>query len=163
MKFTIEQIAIAPKDPIRAADLLRKMGAEEWTKDQVSARGYVKGEPNANTADLQFNYSLFAGNDSKPGEFEILNYTGGNNWVDSATANQRNIVSHLGMHVTNEQLIDWRKFFANEKIKIAQEVFTHNHTNPIIAGKRCYNYVIFDTRHILGVDIKLIVRQEMNS
>ena len=41
---------------------------------------------------------------------------------------------------------------------MAQEVFTESHTNPVIAGKRSYNYVIFDTREILGVDLKFIVR-----
>ena len=30
--------------------------------------------------------------------------------------------------------------------------------NPVIAGKRTYNYVIFDTKKILGVDVKFIVR-----
>ena len=43
-------------------------------------------------------------------------------------------------------------------IKVAQEVFTKSHTNPVIAGKRKYNYVIFDTKEILGVDLKFIVR-----
>ena len=41
---------------------------------------------------------------------------------------------------------------------MAQEVMTESHTNPVIAGKRTYNYVIFDTKEILGVDVKFIVR-----
>ena len=49
-------------------------------------------------------------------------------------------------------------FFANRDIEVAQEVFTDSHTNPVIAGKRSYNYVIFDTKNILGVDLKFIVR-----
>jgi hypothetical protein len=37
---------------------------------------------------------------------------------------------------------------------------TISHTNPVIAGKRWYTYVIFDTRSILGIDLKFIVRRE---
>jgi hypothetical protein len=36
----------------------------------------------------------------------------------------------------------------------------NSHTNPVISGKRWYNYVIFDTKEILGVDLKFIVRKE---
>jgi hypothetical protein len=43
---------------------------------------------------------------------------------------------------------------------VAQEVLTQSHTNPVISGKRWYNYVIFDTKDILGVDLKFIVRKE---
>ena len=57
-----------------------------------------------------------------------------------------------------EDLVHWRAFFENRDIEVAQEVFTDSHTNPVIAGKRSYNYVIFDTKNILGVDLKFIVR-----
>jgi hypothetical protein len=32
----------------------------------------------------------------------------------------------------------------------------------VIAGKRNYHYTIFATRHILGVDLKFIVRMDPN-
>jgi hypothetical protein len=66
------------------------------------------------------------------------------------------------MHCTADELLKWRKFFRDRGIQIAQEVFTDSHSNPAIAGKRSYNYVIFDTRKILGVDLKFIVRIEVN-
>ena len=69
-------------------------------------------------------------------------------------------VSHLGMHVTEDELLEWRKFFAGRKIFVAQELHTDSHSNPVIAGKRWYHYVIFETRHILGVDVKFIVRKQ---
>ena len=69
-----------------------------------------------------------------------------------------NSISHLGMHCTADELLNWRDFFDERGIKVAQEVFTKSHTNPVIAGKRKYNYVIFDTKEILGVDLKFIVR-----
>lgn len=156
LKFKIEQIAISPPDPMKAELLLREMGAVEWVRDRVSAEGKVFDEVEANEADLAFNYDMF--NPAKAGEFEILHYDIGNNWLKQAARDCS--VSHLGMHCTAEELVEWRKFFEERKIGVAQEVFTSNHTNPVIAGKRWYNYVIFNTRPILGVDVKFIVRLE---
>lgn len=149
MKFVIEQIAICPRDPEAAKELLKAIGAVNWAEDHVTAKGQVFNEPSTNEADLSFNYDIFAGK-----EFEVLHYTSGGNWMEDVASS----VSHLGMHCTAHELMLWRRFFAERNIEVAQEVFTNNHTNPVIAGKRFYNYVIFDTRHILGVDLKFIVR-----
>lgn len=151
LKFKIEQIAIAPADPAAARELLEAMGAVDWVADCVCATGEVYGEPGSNAADLSFNYDMFSGK-----EFEILNYTNGLNWIDNGFG--RDTVSHFGMHCTAEELVLWRQFFEARRIDVAQEVMTDSHTNPHIAGKRWYNYVIFDTKGILGVDLKFIVR-----
>jgi hypothetical protein len=155
-QFRLEQIAITPADPAAAQELLVAMGAQNWVKDHVTAAGNVYGEPGANEADLAFNYELF--NPDKQGEFEILRYTDSENWM--AEKSRGHTVSHLGMHCTAAELVEWRAFFAARHIGIAQEVFTQNHTNKAIAGKRWYNYVIFNTKAILGVDLKFIVRLE---
>jgi hypothetical protein len=153
MKFKIEQIAICPADPERAIALLTKMGAETWARDHVVARGNVyDGKDVSNEANLAFNYELLDG----AKEFEVLHYTKGHNWMQYHACS----VSHLGMHVTADELLLWREFFAAEGINVSQEVMTQSHTNPVIAGKRWYNYVIFNTRGILGVDIKFIVRRD---
>jgi hypothetical protein len=152
MKFIIEQIAIVPKDPVAAKKLLAEIGATEWSEDHVVATGKVFGIEGTNEANLSFNYDIFAGK-----EFEVLDYTSGPNWMDDLQRG-RNAVSHLGMHCSAEELVKWRAFFAERFIMVAQEVFTDSHTNPVIAGKRSYNYVIFDTKEILGVDLKFIVR-----
>lgn len=151
LMFKIEQIAICPRDPAAAKELLAAIGAANWVEDHVCADGRVYGTPGENEADLSFNYDIFTGK-----EFEILHYTEGDNWMDRCE--RRNSVSHLGMHCTPEELAHWRAFFAKRGITTAQEVFTNSHTNPVIAGKRRYNYVIFDTKAILGVDLKFIVR-----
>lgn len=151
MKFFIEQIAICPRDPVLAKRLLTEIGAVDWHEDHVVANGEVYSHKGRNEANLSFNYDIFAGK-----EFEILDYTQGNNWM--MRPNRFNSVSHLGMHCTAEELVKWREFFAEREIDVAQEVFTESHTNPVIAGKRSYNYVIFDTKDILGVDLKFIVR-----
>lgn len=153
-KFKIEQIAICPKDPAAAKELLTAMGAEQWAEDHVIAAGAVYGKNGENEADLSFNYSLIEGK-----EFEVLNYTTGENWMKHP--DRINSVSHLGMHCTYEELEQWYEFFAERGIKVAQEVETLSHTNPVIAGKRSYRYAIFDTKEILGTDIKLIVRKDL--
>lgn len=151
MKFVIEQVAICPKDPVAAIELLTALGAAEWARDHVVADGVVFGVEGRNEADLAFNYSLGEGK-----EFEVLHYTDGNDWMQHG--GRPNSVSHLGMHCTAEELEEFKEFFAGRGIGVAQSVFTKSHTNPVIAGKRSYNYVIFDTKEILGVDLKFIVR-----
>ena len=158
MKFKIEQIAICPMFPDKAKKLLEDMGAGEWAEDHVVAEGEVFGSPSRNEADLSFNYNLVDGN-----EFEVLHYTNGINWMGDREGKNDwprkvNSVSHLGMHCTAEELVEWRKFFEERDIGVAQEVVTESHSNPVIAGKRTYNYVIFDTKEILSVELKFIVR-----
>lgn len=154
MKFTIEQVALYPKNPKAAIQLLSEMGAIDWSFDTVAARGTVFGSESGNTAELAFNYDILKGK-----ELEILDYVDGDNWMES----QPWRVSHLGMHCTEEELKYWRGFFLDRDIRVAQEVMTESHTNPVIAGKRWYHYVIFDTFAILGVDIKFIVRRDLDN
>ena len=160
-KFRIEQLALYPPDPAAAIALLTAMGAGDWAHDHVVAQGRVFGEPGVNEADLAFNYGAFAGK-----ELEVLHYTDGPNWVNESrlVGTAHNLlpctVSHIGMHCSAEELTEWRNFFSARGIGVAQEVNTLNHTNPVIAGQRWYNYVIFDTRAILGVDVKFIVRKD---
>jgi hypothetical protein len=160
MKFKIEQLAIRPQDPQAARELLEAMGLGQWVEDTVAATGWVDGELMKNEANLSFNYEAFAGK-----EFELLDYVGGPNWIDARRTKigdkRISTVSHLGMHVTHEELAEWSRFFARRGISIAQEVFTDSHTNPSIKDTRRYHYVIFDTQAILGVDIKLIVRMDV--
>lgn len=160
LRFHIEQFAIAPKDVRAAKELLSAMGATQWTLDNVHAVGEVFDKPVKNEADLHFNYQL--GSD-KTLEFEILDYTlFSENWLEGCGV-PGSLVSHLGMHCSADDLVEWRKFFAGRGIGVAQEVLTQSHTNPAIKDSRRYQYVIFDTRDILGVDLKFIVRKEVQA
>jgi hypothetical protein len=162
MNFFIEQVALCPRDPAKAIELLSALGMTEWARDLVVARGKVGKAPMTNVAQLAFNYQASRGLGAaagdvapKPLEVEVLHYEAGPNWMeDYAPA-----ISHLGMHCSDDELAQWRRKFANLNIKVAQEVYTQSHTNPVIAGQRWYQYVIFDTRMILGVDLKFIVRR----
>lgn len=153
MKFQIEQIALSPVDVPRAKALLADLGIEDWVEDTVVARGEVFGRAGCNQANLAFNY------DSRPDkiELELLHYATGDNWV----AGRGPVVSHLGMHCTAAELQAYREIFRKNEIAVAQEVYTESHTNPyLLQTGRKYQYVIFQTRHILGVDLKFIVRRE---
>ncbi len=155
LKFRFEQLAICPPaDKVEEAkQLLVDTGlCNTFTSDHVVAIGSVFGDIGKNEADLAFNYDAL----KHAEEFEILHYTTGANWM----AKHGPSASHLGMHCTAAELEDWRSFFAQRGIGIAQEVRTVSHTNPHIANKRWYQYTIFDTRPILGIDLKFIVRLE---
>jgi len=163
LKFKIEQIAIAPHNSEKAIGLLKAIGAEDWTKDIVVAEGDVFGQKaykKINVAELNFNYQIGKIDADKDGiEFEVLDYQAGDNWLDYG--NRLNSVSHLGMHCTDEELVEWKELFNRLDIKIAQEVDTVSHSNEyLIDKKRKYHYCIFDTKEILGADLKFIVRKE---
>jgi hypothetical protein len=156
LKFKIEQVALCPADPDAAIELLTAIGAGDWARDHVCASGSVFGVEAGNEADLNFEYEMLQG----ANELEVLQYTKGPNWMDVRPDADPHRVSHLGMHCSAEELLGWRDFFFNRGIEVAQEVKTSSHTNPHIAGKRWYNYVIFNTHPILGVDLKFIVRHD---
>lgn len=149
--FQIEQIAFAPSNTKDAMKLLKDMGIGDFVKDTVIAGGKVFGNDGWNKANLKFNYTAL----KKARELEVLEYTDGPNWIQS----QPDCVSHIGMHCTADELVRWRKFFSKRQIAVVQEVMTQSHSNPVIKGKRWYNYCIFGTRSIIGVDVKFIVRR----
>lgn len=153
IRLKIDQIAIAPPDPAKAIAFLGRMGLGQWANDTVRAVGMVFGSFMANEANLAFNYEAGA-----PKELEVLSYTRGENWVQHGRACT---VSHLGMHITEEELKEWREFMDKEGVAVAQEVETVAHTNEYqMKSHRGYRYVIFDTKAILGVDLKFIIREE---
>ncbi len=154
MKFKIEQVAIKPANAKIAKLFLEEIGIIGWAEDHVVAHGEVWGQEGMNEANLSFNYDIIEGK-----EFEVLEYTDGPNWL----WNELSCVSHLGMHCTEEELEEWKGYFKHRGIRIAQEVWTKSHTNPEIKDRRKYNYVIFDTRQILGVDLKFIVRKNIGA
>ena len=106
MKFFIEQIALCPPNPERAINFLKQLGLDEWVKDHVVAGGDVFGSLGWNAADLAFNYQNTRP-ENKPLELEVLHYTYGPNWM----AGRPPMVSHLGMHCTEDELEEFRQKF----------------------------------------------------
>lgn len=160
MKFRFEQLALAInalREP-EALALLADLGVETWVHDNVEAEGKVHNHNAVNYAALSFNYTALE--DMR--ELELLRYRDGPNWITPLDSNvQRTCVSHLGTHCTEEELAQWRQtLIYKHHLQIVQEVFTQNHVNPEIAGKRWYHYVIFGARHLIGTDLKFIVRMD---
>lgn len=155
MEIKIEQVAIATNTTEQADKIIdgyKDLGFDEWVFDVVTAEGTVFGKPVTNVARLAFNYQMGH-------ELEILTYLAGDSWHDRRCQSMTYpFQSHMGLHVTEQEMISWKRKMKNRKIDIAQEVYTLSHTNPHIAGKRKYHYVVFDSRHKLGFDLKLIER-----
>lgn len=154
MQFKIEQIAIAPRNAIKAVQLMMVLGLTDWINDDVAAAGTVWGAATSNEAQLSFNYQAAP---TKPLELEMLQYKKGLNWLDLRSGA---VVSHIGMHVSEGELEAWRVKLDEIGIKVAQEVLTYSHSNPNIAGKRWYKYVIFSTYEYIGCDLKFILRRD---
>lgn len=157
----IEQLAIACKNPEKVIGALSTVfGAGQWSEDTVVARGKVHGFPTENQASLNFNYQI------GPFEFELLNYEHGNNWhtyVCNEEGNKaENFLSHLGVHIDDPADFEHTYKVLQEQFNIAQEVVTQSHTNEAIKDLRRYRYVIFDSRKILGFDLKIIQRLNLD-
>lgn len=150
----MEQVAIATENPEKLIEALITAGvtSENWVRDTVTAEGTVFGEETVNVANLYFNYDLGF-------ELEILKYREGKNWHEKRKpVDGSNFLSHMGRHVDSLEMARIKKDMELKGIGIAQEVYTLNHENPAIKGKRKYHYVVFDSRGVLGFDLKLIER-----
>lgn len=157
--MNIDQIAFCTQDPEALKTLLQTVfgeNATQWQEDHVVANGLsligtdMSQCEYLNEANLSFNYDLVKGGV----EFELLHYEDGPNWLDKRGIT--NGLSHLGVHV--EDLTIVKQLLLDQGYKIAQEVRTKSHTNPAIKDTRRYWYCIFDTRDVLGFDLKLIQR-----
>lgn len=153
----IEQIAIATYSEEQAKQIienLKTLGYDEWVEDTVTAEGTVFDKQTVNVAKLNFNYQMGF-------ELEIITYLVGYSWHEKRNVEdniQFPFQSHMGKHATAGEIDLMKKKMEKLGCGIAQEVYTLSHTNPAIAGKRKYHYVVFDSREKLGFDLKLIER-----
>ena len=153
--LVLDQLAFYAADAMAVEKVKRMLGLEnaDWTEDFVTGHVSVFGEPgNISKARLLFNYDLGH-------EVEILTYLQGPNWHrhrdkegngPSTKPGAEPFVSHIGFHVNDLPLptLAW---------PVAQRLTTTFHSNEAIKDRR-YEYVIYDTYHSLGVDLKYIKR-----
>lgn len=149
-----EQVAFHVPN-IEAAILNNKeiLGLSDWVVDHVKGRVSVFGSPfEPSEAKLAFNYN-------SDYEYELLQYVSGNNWHKAKGKNMLvPFCSHKSIHV-NDMELEKEKYLPH--FKLAQEMFTEEHTNTyLLEKKRRYHYAIFDTEAVLGFDLKLIKRIE---
>jgi len=160
MSIKLTQIAIGVRKDSRVyvENIKKHLGAIEWIFDTVLFSGSVfDRETKSTKAELNFNYDLIPGI-----EFEILEYTEGDNWHvqrGSGTSSEP-FISHIGVHIDN-----WSEFqsiknkLMESGIGIAQEAKTFSHSNENIPANRKYHYIIMDTVFLFGFDLKLIYRR----
>lgn len=161
-----DQLAFACRDVAfqnLMADHLRDVhGATFDAEDEVVTAGVAMGGRHIrNKARLLFSYDLWwnsAQRSSLGLEYELLCYKEGWNWHDLRSDQHRgglNWLSHYGKHIdTVEQNATYHKQF-----RVLQEVVTVSHTNQNLRKlKRHYHYTIFDTRDIMGCELKTIRR-----
>lgn len=153
----LEQVAIYAPDPYAKQQQLREaLGLTEWVEDTVRAVGEVFGVEQENLATLLFNHQLGY-------ELELICYHNPfkpNNWHSAAGRDMATtFLSHKGYHVTDVAAA--KQHYRDCGFAIAQEVYTIEHSNAYLRkiGRR-YHYVVYDTRQLLGFDLKLIERIE---
>lgn len=145
----------------------KQFGITDWKEDTVTATGWIGINNNdvrsklclmTNVARLAFNYDLGF-------ELELIHYVAGKNWhhergrIDEHGDCSKAFASHMSYHV--EDMEGAIVKFEKSGLKVIQNVTTISHTNPyLLEKKRKYNYAIFDSRELLGFDLKLIKRIE---
>ena len=148
--FTIDQIALRVTSEA-AQNLLIDMGAKLWHYDLAEAEGTVNGISGENAVDSRFSFDF----SPEKLEVELMRYLEGPNWLaDKPGA----VVACLGMYCEEVEIEGWKRFFEEHEIKLVQESWTKKHTHLERQGKRRYHYCIFETRELLGVDLKFIVK-----
>lgn len=156
----IDQVAIyCPNIDLTIVNHNTMLGTKDWVRDQVTATGECFGKEivGGSVGNLAFNYEMGY-------EFELLNYQQGDNWHGVRGRDlTKTFLSHKGFHV--EEIDNEKKFlYDTYKIKVAQELFTTNHTNEFLKNNgRKYHYCVFDTLDQLGWDLKLIQRIEKDA
>lgn len=165
LKFKIEQLEIRPENRERARKLLEMIGLTNWIDDTAIACGNVLGRTTQNEAQLSCSYD---GEPAGPLKLELINYSG--DPIDNSMGNvsqnltaitgdaTASIISHIGMHCTLTELAEWRALLTKAGIHVVHETTTTKHANPEVELTRRYLFCTFGTRHILGCDLKFIVR-----
>ncbi len=157
-----DQIAFYVPDMDAAKKAYRALGCTDWTDDIVTAQGKIgivkDSRKQVNVAHLAFNYQLGI-------ELELIQYKAGNNWhqvggrVDEVNHCSHPFASHMSWHT--EDIKVERSAFESKGLQVVQDVLTLSHTNPhLVANGRKYRYIIFDSRNLIGFDLKLIQRVE---
>lgn len=155
--FKLDQVAFYAADlPRLTQRLSNQFGLTEWVHDFAIGDGFVFGVPVMDiVGELWFNYQTGL-------EVELLRYHSPMNWHavrDPRTPVMRPFFSHIGTHV--EDMAVARLPYEAAGWKVAQELWTKSHTNQYLKDRgRTYHYVVWDSRDIIGFDVKLIQRIE---
>ena len=148
LKF--HQVAIYTDNVMRDITMWKDMGYEEWSYDTAKLVGKDRGVPTIKQATMAFNYDIL------PLELEYVSYNGPRNREDERTGFDA-FLSHCStiVHDVEEKMLELKQKHGLEPY---HQFVTQDHTNPNVQGIKRFKEAIYDTRHLLGFDIKLIQR-----
>ncbi len=147
--YQFHQVAMfCPRGVNDAVAHWRRLGYQNWIEDRAELKGKLNGKSVTTSARMLFNYDIM------PMELEFLEYHGPSRWV-AVHEDSDPFISHTSVYVED---------VATETIRLGvilgrrpyHRFITQAHTNPGVAGKKRFIESIFDTKHLLGYDTKLI-------
>lgn len=150
LKF--HQVAIYHADPESAVLEWSDLGYDKWTSDTATLVGTEWGDPSQKEGEMWFNYDIL------PMELEYVKY----NTPFRHTLDDRDghppFISHMSTYVEDldEKLEEIEQTIG---IRPYHEFQTHDHTNPTVVERKLrFKEAIYDTRRLLGYDVKMIQR-----
>lgn len=156
--FQFHQVAIfCPKGVEAAVDHWWKLGYTNWIEDNAELKGILHMTTPARdqydvavltTARMLFNYDIM------PMELEFLEYSGPSRWSE-IPSDADPFISHMSVYV-DDVIADTSRLTTLLGYPPFHRFITQNHSNPGVRHKKRFIESIFDTRHLLGYDTKLI-------
>lgn len=150
LKF--HQIAIYHHDPEMAMEEWCEMGFNNWTGDRAELVGTEWSMPSSKVGTMWFNYDI------APLELEYVKY----NREYRHSADDRDghppFLSHMSTYCEDVYSVAYR-LWSQYRLVPYHRFVTKNHLNPYVLEKGIrFMEAIYDTRNLLGYDVKLIQR-----
>jgi hypothetical protein len=137
-----------------AVNLWKEMGVDQWHHDEPLYKGTIDGDYAECRGYLSFNYQILKGF-----ELEFLTHEGASPWLElfeNGQVYEGGFVSHMSSYVNDvEETANQLKDTIGPPYYIRE---THDHQNPHVVGVKRFKEYIYDTRALLGFDIKTIQR-----
>lgn len=155
LEYQFHQVAMYYPTRGQAYDAMNMWGGmgHEFAADNATLRGssLKDGEwvHSVTRAHMSFNYTIM------PMEFEVLHYSDGDHRYAQPGFGGAPFLSHFSVYTENlereaGELADVLGFGPYYRFT------TEGHTNPRVKGKKRFTETIFDTRNLIGADLKFI-------
>ena len=151
LQYQFHQVAIFCPDhgAKDAMDLYKTFGFKRWIEDSAELKGFLHGDPVVTKARMYFGYSVIGG------ELEFLEYEGPSRHQGSEGRGRSPYISHMSAYVDDVRTTVSDVYIVTGRVPYHRFI-TQNHTNPAVAGKKRFIEAIYDTRELIGYDLKFI-------
>ena len=152
LKF--HQVAVYHIRPDTAVHEWAGMGYSNWVSDVATLIGTEWGHRSEKVGEMWFNYDIL------PMELEYVHYSTTTRHSGDGRTGHIPFISHMSTYV--EDVDDTVKRISEEHdVEPYHKFQTSGHLNPSVKERGLtFREAIYDTRHLLGFDIKLIQRIE---